>query len=208
MASPNLPTAFTRWTRWPTTSSSCWIGWKSSNPSFWAGCRWGDTWRSRWCSGYPERVRGLILCDTRAAADTPEAAKGREDTAQDVLRAGKWPVDDRNDGSPAFRQDDAGEASAAGRGDAGGHGTDVARRESPVPCAAWRSARIGGATWQRITVPTLVLVGEDDVISPPAEARELAAAHTRRAAGGYPRGRTPCSLREPGRRQRCDHSGS
>ena len=28
----------------------------------------------------------------------------------------------------------------------------------------------------RITVPTLVMVGEDDVISPPAEAREIAAA--------------------------------
>src|SRR5271157_5908196 len=37
---------------------------------------------------YPERVCGLILIDTRAAADTPEAAKGREDTARNVLRAG------------------------------------------------------------------------------------------------------------------------
>ena len=31
---------------------------------------------------HPERVRGLILIDTRAAADTPEAARVREETAR------------------------------------------------------------------------------------------------------------------------------
>ena len=34
---------------------------------------------------YPTRVRALILMDTRAGADTPEAAQGREATARAVL---------------------------------------------------------------------------------------------------------------------------
>ena len=36
----------------------------------------------------PVRVRGLILCDTKAAADTPEAAAGRLQTADRLLREG------------------------------------------------------------------------------------------------------------------------
>nr|HPM85389.1 alpha/beta hydrolase [Candidatus Anammoximicrobium sp.] len=38
------------------------------------------------------RLRGLILCDTRAAADTPEAAANRLATADRVLREGPSPV--------------------------------------------------------------------------------------------------------------------
>jgi 3-oxoadipate enol-lactonase len=37
---------------------------------------------------YTKRVAALILCDTRAAADTPEAAAGRLQTADCVLREG------------------------------------------------------------------------------------------------------------------------
>ena len=36
---------------------------------------------------YPRRVRALMLMDTRAGADTPEAAQGRETTARSVLEA-------------------------------------------------------------------------------------------------------------------------
>ena len=37
---------------------------------------------------HPRRVAGLILIDTRAAADTAETAKVREETARQVLREG------------------------------------------------------------------------------------------------------------------------
>ena len=42
---------------------------------------------------YPERVRALMLMDTRAAADSPEAAEKREELARAVLaagNAGRW----------------------------------------------------------------------------------------------------------------------
>jgi pimeloyl-ACP methyl ester carboxylesterase len=37
---------------------------------------------------HPQRLRGLVLCDTRAAADSPEAAQGRRQTAEKVLAEG------------------------------------------------------------------------------------------------------------------------
>ena len=41
-----------------------------------AVCRWAVTWRSSSCASYRDRVRSLVLCDTRSVADTPEAAAG------------------------------------------------------------------------------------------------------------------------------------
>ena len=38
---------------------------------------------------YPERVRGLMLIDTRASADTPEVARNREDLARKTEASGK-----------------------------------------------------------------------------------------------------------------------
>ena len=43
---------------------------------------------------FPQRVRGLILADTRAEADTPEAQSRREQQAQTVLRNGTAEVVD------------------------------------------------------------------------------------------------------------------
>jgi pimeloyl-ACP methyl ester carboxylesterase len=123
---------------------------------------------------YPERVGGLILCDTRAAADTPEAAKGREVTARNVLRegSGRWMIETmvpRLFGKTTLeKHPQRVEAMLA-----------VMERTSAVGIAgalrgmAARTDRRNDL--KRITVPTLVLVGEDDVISPPAEARELTA---------------------------------
>lgn len=41
---------------------------------------------------YSHRVRAMVLCDTRAVADAPEAARARMDTAEQVLREGPAPL--------------------------------------------------------------------------------------------------------------------
>ena len=70
---------------------------------------------------------GLMLIDTRAAADTPEAAEGaRGDGASRCSRRGPTQSIARDDGPQALRQDHLGEAAPARRADAGGHGADLA----------------------------------------------------------------------------------
>jgi pimeloyl-ACP methyl ester carboxylesterase len=124
---------------------------------------------------YPRRVRGLMLMDTRAGADSPEAADGREATARSVLEAGsatavasamvpklfsKLTLEERPERVEPMRA--VMEATTA-RGIAGAL-RGMAKRPD-------RRAELA-----EISVPTLVLVGEEDVITPPAEAQAMAAA--------------------------------
>lgn len=121
---------------------------------------------------YPERVRGLMLMDTRATADTPEAAKNREDLARTVETSNS--VGHVVDAmlpklfapKTAERRADRVEQVRAmmertpARGVAGALRGLAARPD--------RTAALG-----QITVPTLVLVGAEDVITPPDEATKL-----------------------------------
>ena len=123
---------------------------------------------------YAARLRGLILCDTRAAADTPEAAAARHGMAERVLREGPAPLvesmlprlfaETTRQRQPQvveqLRQvmmagDPRGMAAAA-RG--------MAERPDMTPMLG------------EIRCPTLVLVGQNDVISTPAEMRGIAEA--------------------------------
>lgn len=119
------------------------------------------------------RLAGLILCDTRAAPDTPEAAKGRHETAAKVLAAGNTEsltegmipklfapltIEKQPDIVEKMRQrmlatTPAG-AAAALRG--------MAERIDFRPKLA------------EIALPTLVIVGEHDAISSPEEMRSFA----------------------------------
>lgn len=121
-----------------------------------------------------ERLRGLVLCDTRAAADTPAAAAGRLETAERVLREGNVPLADalfprlfasstleRQPNLAAIERQKILAAhpealAAALRGMA-------ARRDYRDQLAA-------------IALPTLVVVGEHDAISTVDEMRGIAAA--------------------------------
>ena len=67
---------------------------------------------------YAARLRGLILCDTRAAADTPEAAAGRRSMAERVLREGPAPLVETHAAETVCR-DDAAAAAASGRSGCG-----------------------------------------------------------------------------------------
>jgi pimeloyl-ACP methyl ester carboxylesterase len=123
----------------------------------------------------PERVRGLMLIDTRAAADTPEAARNREDLARKVEASGR--VGHVVEGMfPRLFS----ESTRVG------HPERVtwlrAAMEKTPPRGVVGALRGMAARPDRtadlaqITVPTLVMVGADDVITPPDEARKMAEA--------------------------------
>lgn len=121
---------------------------------------------------YQERLAGLILCDTRAAPDSPEAAAGRLKTADQVLRLGPKPLADameprlfapgtvssKPDVLAAVRQmilsTNPEGIAAAQRG--------MAERPDATPLLA------------TIRVPTLLICGSEDKITPAAEMQAVA----------------------------------
>jgi len=123
---------------------------------------------------YTARLRGLILCDTRAVADTPEGAEGRRRMAERVLREGPAPLVETM--LPNLL-------------------AETTRRQRPELVERLRSVIMAGdprgiaaaargmaerpdmtAALGQIGCPTLVIVGQSDVISTPAEMRGIAAA--------------------------------
>lgn len=120
------------------------------------------------------RLRTLILCDTRAVADTPEAANGRLETAKKVLTEGpevvsramlgKLTAATTADPQPAIVEELR--AMIAGTSPAG---IAAALRGMAVrpDATGWLSS---------IRLPALVFCGVDDAISPAAEMRSIAAA--------------------------------
>jgi 3-oxoadipate enol-lactonase len=121
---------------------------------------------------FPQRVRGLVLCDTRAAADSADARAGRHALAEKV----------GTDGAAAVR--DAMLPKLV---------SDTTRRENPelverigdminiASTDTLQRALLGMAErpdseplLRQIEVPTLVIVGADDAITPPGDAQMLA----------------------------------
>jgi pimeloyl-ACP methyl ester carboxylesterase len=124
---------------------------------------------------HPKRVAGLMLIDTRAAADTAETARVREESARQVLRDGNGRAIIETMVPRLFcnttleKQPHRVGAMLALMEKTSAQGISGALRGM-----AARPDRRGELA--QIKVPTLVMVGEDDIISPVAEARELAAA--------------------------------
>jgi pimeloyl-ACP methyl ester carboxylesterase len=124
---------------------------------------------------HPERVRALLLIDTRAAADAPEAARLREQTARSVLQSGSPNLMIETMVPRLF-----GKVTLEKHPDRIGPMLAVMERTPAQGVAgalrgmAVRPDRRGELG--SIAVPTLVMVGRDDVISTPSEAREIAAA--------------------------------
>ena len=122
---------------------------------------------------YPERVRALMLMDTRAAADTPEAAEKREELARAVLAA--------NDPGPVVEAMIPRLFARITREERPERVTpirELMERNTPrgivgaLRAMATRPDR--RADLASIRVPTLVMVGEEDVVTPPEEAQGLA----------------------------------
>jgi len=122
---------------------------------------------------YPARVRGLMLMDTRAGADSPDAAQKREETAQAVLASGDVRPVVESMVPKVFAK-----TTLELRPERVAIVREVMQRTTPRGIAgallgmACRPDRRGDLS--SIAVPTLVLVGEEDAITPPAEAQALA----------------------------------
>ncbi|HEV8340725.1 MAG TPA: alpha/beta fold hydrolase [bacterium] len=119
----------------------------------------------------PEFARALVLADTRAEPDPPEAKTRRYALAERVEREGMAAMAD-------FVAALLGPTSKAER-------PEVAARipriiGAPDPRAVAETLRALGerpdsrSVLSRITVPTLVLVGEEDTLTPPDGARVIA----------------------------------
>ena len=140
-------------------------------PAIYAGLSMGGyicfaVWRL-----FPERVSGLILIDTRETADTEEARKGRYDSIEKVKQAGVKPIVDSmlpkmlTPRAPREMRDRLREIMSSASPDGVMAALNaMATRPDSSPLLP------------TIQVPTLILVGEEDPITPPADSERMAAA--------------------------------
>jgi pimeloyl-ACP methyl ester carboxylesterase len=123
---------------------------------------------------HTKRLARLILCDTRAIADTPEAAAGRHKMAEHVMKAGTEFV------AQAMLPKLFATSTAAERPQLIESARAMINRASPsgIAAAARGMAERPDVTAMlpTIRVPTLVIVGEQDAISTVDEMRSIAAA--------------------------------
>jgi pimeloyl-ACP methyl ester carboxylesterase len=139
----------------------------------WAGVSMGGYVALSVLASHPERVAGLALIDTRADADPPEAAPRRAETLVGLKECGTRSLQERL--GSLFSPDTPGRDPEA---------IEHARAVLSVMDAeglaritrglAERPDRTG--LLKAITVPTTVICGEHDTISPPALMKPLAEA--------------------------------
>ena len=136
-----------------------------------AGCSMGGYAAFSFVRKHPSLLRGLVLCDTRAAADSPEGRKSRGDLAAKVMKEGaKAAVD-------AFLPKLVGDTTRASRPDVIAKVRDMILATDPQGISdglyGLASRPDSNATLREVAVPTLVICGEEDSITPVADAEAL-----------------------------------
>ena len=123
-------------------------------------------------AAYPEHLDSLMLLDTRHLPDSEQAAEGRENLAKQVEADG---VEGVAAGLPARMLT---EATVNGRPEVAAKASDMIRAASPAGVAgAARGMAVRPDqtnTLGSIHVPTLIVVGDQDAITPPADAQAMA----------------------------------
>lgn len=123
------------------------------------------------CEACPERVRALVLADTRSGADAPEAREKRLATAREVEEKGSGVLVESMiprllgagtlEGRPELRQ-------WVERWIAAASPAGVAAAQRGMAARPDRGTVLAG-----LRAPVLILVGEEDVLTPPEESRRM-----------------------------------
>lgn len=159
------------------------------------GCSMGGYAAFAFVRRHPQRLAGLVLQDTKAGADTAEAKANRATLAAKVLAEGAPAA------AEAFLPKLVGETTHRER-----PGLVAGLRErilstSPRGIANALHGLAARAdsreTLPTVAVPTLVLVGAEDVLTPPAEATTMAAAIPHARLDVVPRAGHLASLESP-----------
>ena len=123
---------------------------------------------------YASRLHALVLADTRPQADTPEGKQGRENTAQTVLK----------DGVAGVAQATAPRMLAPATVQ---NHPNVVERVRSIMASTSVNGYVGDlrglaerpdstATLALISCPTLIVVGEQDAVTPPGDSQAMARA--------------------------------
>jgi pimeloyl-ACP methyl ester carboxylesterase len=135
------------------------------------GCSMGGYAAFAMVRRHPDRIAALVLQDTRSGADSDEARRGRADVAERVLREGAKAAAD------AYLPKLVGETTHRKRPELLARLRETILGTSPRGIAdalLGLGARADSqATLAQIRVPTLLVCGVEDVLTPPSEAEAM-----------------------------------
>ena len=143
----------------------------AATPCVLAGLSMGGYVALAYASKYPEDLRGLILVDTKAEADTPQAKEGRAKMMELARTSGAKAVAEEmlpkmlSAGTQQDRPDVVKTLRAMM--------SDSSPQAIEYALAAMRDRPDRTAELPAIKVPTLIIVGETDAITPPAMAEKM-----------------------------------
>ncbi|MCC7424069.1 MAG: alpha/beta fold hydrolase [Planctomycetaceae bacterium] len=145
---------------------------KISEPIVLCGLSMGGYIAFEFVRKYSSRLRGLILCDTKASADTPEAAAGRRKTADQVLKEGAGQL------AESMQQRLFAPSTLASQPDV----VEAVRKMMLGTKPEGIAAALNGMADRpdstpllaSIRVPTLVICGSEDKITPASEMQAMA----------------------------------